>query len=190
MVRRNNGEVQNLVDFSYGRDNKINRDMLSNIASYYARSTGLDQKIEVRDVGSSYAEAIAATDVFESCQVYMVVANGKISPNACTSNNIINSFVHEKEHVDKGTYGSLAEIYAIISQICHPSWSMTTEAYQKGTIGYLINNVNAYIKQTDGRIEYPSAQTIIDPIMPILDNSRYSVYFHNNSYSIYHNVYK
>ena len=179
-IKRTNGERQNLTDFSYGINEGENRTMLTKVASYYSAQVGVNQNIELLDNVKGGEDAMFATNT-KSRQVNMIVQDGKISPTANTSNNIMNALVHESDHIAKGQKGPMAEVEAITKQISHPTWSKTTEIYKIGITNYLVNNANAAMSQ--GSI----INTIIAPIMPILDVSPYSIYLHNNTYSIFIN---
>ena len=157
MVRRNNGEVQNLVSFSYSPDNVNNRNMLSNVASYYAQKVGLNQNIDVLDNPKGGESAMFATI---ARHVSMVVNNGSINSDANTSNNIMNALVHEYDHVKKGTSGAIAEIEAIAKGVTHQTWVNTTESYKQATMQYLVDNANAATRPVF---------TIIEPIISRLE---------------------
>ena len=174
LIQQANGNQQNLVDFSYSKNSIKNRAMLSNVASYYAKRVGLNQKIGVRDYKRK--GAMAATDVYESCRVFMVIADGKISQNASTGNNIMNSFEHEKDHVEKGTFGPMAEIYAIVRQMNHSSWSETTTEYKNGIIGYLVGFANQALQE---EIPYNSIEKILQPL-----GTSCPIWFNNNEFTI------
>ena len=137
MIKNSNGELRNITEFSYCEEDVTNRTMLANVGTYFAQQNGLDQTLDICDIDCE--GAIAATDVESDFhQVYMIIINGSISPNANTSNNILNTIEHEKDHVEKGTRGSMAEVYAIIRGIANPTWSKTTDTYKQGIISYLI----------------------------------------------------
>ena len=157
MVRRNNGEVQNLVSFSYSPDNVNNRNMLSNVASYYAQKVGLNQNIDVLDNPKGGESAMFATI---ARHVSMVVNNGSINSDANTSNNIMNALVHEYDHVKKGTSGAIAEIEAIAKAVTHQTWVNTTESYKQATMQYLVDNANAATRPVF---------TVIEPIISRLE---------------------
>jgi RHS repeat-associated protein len=148
MVQLENGAYQNLVEFDYSEDQTDNRNMLSNVASHYAQQVGFNQTIDVCD--KEFNDAMAATEKMSDFpQVYIIVANGKLSPKASTSNNIMNTFVHEEEHVEKRIYNAMAEVFAIIRQMSHPTWFKTTDGFQMGIVGYLLENANEAIQHKE-----------------------------------------
>ena len=181
MIENSKGEQQNLEKLSYNTDYTQNRAMLSKVATYYAKQVGLDLEIGVKDYNQDYEGAMAVTGL-ESCSVSMVIVNGKISADANTSNNIMNSLVHEKYHVETATIGAMAEMSAITMQMSHSSWFRTTETFQKGIVGYLSFNAMEYIKSIEGKTGYPSVQTFINPIMPILNRSYHTLLYNGGEY--------
>ena len=176
LIENSKGLPQNITDFLYGKDSKDNRAMLQNVATYYAHQVGLNQNIGISDNITENA-AFAATNP-NTRQVYITVIDGKISSYANTSNNIMNAFVHEQYHAETGIVGNIAEVEAIVRQISHPTWRLTTSAFQKGIVNYLVNNANE--AQANTQINKKIA-----PIIPILNNSCISIYEHNGGYSIY-----
>lgn len=175
MIQQANGSQQNLTGFSYAKDMTSNRSMLSNVASHYASQVGLNQNIGLLDNVKGGESALFGT---LAQRVGMVIQDGQISTEASTSNNIMNALVHESDHVSKGTSGAMAEVEAIAKQVGHPTWANTTESYKAGIMNYLVNNAN---------IAGGEASSVIAPIMPILNTSPYSIYFNNNSYTIFIN---
>ena len=174
MVQLDNGKYQNLAEFDYSTECSQNRAMLSNVASYYAQQVGLNQIIDICD--KDIEGAMAATDeVSDFPQVYIIVTNGKLSPNAGTSNNLMNTFVHEEDHVEKRNKNSMAEVSAIIRQMNHPTWKNTTEIYKTGIIGYLLENANKAILGKENSYEH--IVSMIEPLgLPI--------FFFNNEFSL------
>ena len=172
MIQKMNGEQQNITEFSYSKNELANREMLSNVATYYAAQVNLSQDIGIFD-NTTIEEGAFACTLSEKRQVSMVVSNGKLSSLANTGSNIMNAFVHETKHAIDGVK---SEIDAILQQIEHPTWSKTTDAFQLGVINYLVKNANLEKLSSDN----PSIQQI----QSILDQSTYSIYHHKNEFSI------
>ncbi len=175
MIKNSNGGQRSITDFSYAENDVANREMLANIGTYYAHQVGLNQTLDVCDVERE--GAIALTEVSSDFrQVYMAVVNGKIDAEANAVNNIMSALVHEGYHVETGTKGPMAEIGAIQKQANHPTWSKTTESYQKGIIGYLIYNANQAIKL---QVQSPSMlENMINSL-----NLSHPIWFINNQFS-------
>lgn len=140
MIENANGEMQNLIEFSYSENDVSNRAMLANVATYYAHQIGLNQEIGVLDNPEGGEEAMFAT---KSRRVNVVVNKGLINSLTNTSNNIMCALVHEDDHVKKGTSGPIAEVEAIVKEINHPTWAYTTDMYKRATMNNLINNATA-----------------------------------------------
>ena len=172
MIQKMNGEQQNITEFSYSKNELANREMLSNVATYYAAQVNLSQDIGIFD-NTTIEEGAFACTLSEKRQVSMVVSNGKLSSLANTGSNIMNAFVHETKHAIDGVK---SEIDAILQQIEHPTWSKTTDAFQLGVINYLVNNAN------DKKLS--SGNPSIKRIQSILEQSTYSIYHHKNEFSI------
>ena len=180
MVQNANGEFQNITEFSYCEEDLANRAMLSNVMTYYGKQVGLDQTLDVCDV--EHEGAIAATDIDSDYrQVYIAVTNGNISLEANTSNNIMNSLEHEKDHVEKGISGSMAEVYAIQRQISHSTWANTTPEFKGGIVNYLISNANNAIKTK--KISPSILENQLIPTLLILEKS-YPICFINNELTL------
>ena len=175
MIKNSNGGQRSITDFSYAENDVANREMLANIGTYYAHQVGLNQTLDVCDVERE--GAIALTEVSSDFrQVYMAVVNGKIDAEANAVNNIMSALVHEGYHVETGTKGPMAEIGAIQKQANHPTWSKTTESYQKGIIGYLIYNANQAIK-----LQGQSPSMLENMINSL--NLSHPIWFINNQFS-------
>ena len=159
LVETANGDIQNLTDFSYGENDVANRAMLANVATYFAHQIGLNQTLDVCDIERE--GGMAVTDIQSDFhQVFMTVIDGKINENANTANNIMSALVHEDDHVRKGTRGHIAEVEAIVKEINHPTWALTTDKYKQATMQYLVDNANAAKN---------SVYSTIEPIMNILE---------------------
>ena len=175
MVQNANGEFQNITEFSYCEEDLANRAMLSNVMTYYGKQVGLDQTLDVCDVEREGAMAVTDNDS-DFHQVYVAVINGKIVLVASTGNNIMNSLVHEKDHVEKGINNAIAELYAIVRQMSHPSWAKTTSEYKKGIIGYLAENANQALRK---KVPYNIIENILQPL-----GSSCPIWFHNDEFTI------
>ena len=180
MIENANGKQQNITDFSYNKENVASREMLANVMTFYAQQVGLDQKIGIADNLPNEENASFLTGT-ESRQIRIVVNNGRINKENNTSNNIMNTLVHEGDHAAKGTSGPMAEIEAIVKQVSHLTWEMTTDSYKKSIVNYLVQNAN-YANNSNSNVNY-----IIAPIMPILDISPYSIFFNDEAFSVFLN---
>ena len=175
MIQKSNGKQQNITEFSYKENDIANREMLNNVATYYAHQVGLNQMLDNCDVERE--GAMALTDILSDFhQVYMSVVNGQINSDANTSNNIMNALVHENDHVIKGKRGHIAEVEAIVNAISHPSWVHTTDRYKQATMQYLVDNANRAPL---------SVYSTIEPIMNRLEKSGLILNYNqsNNTYS-------
>ena len=76
---------------------------------------------------------------------------------------------------------AVAEVEAIIKQISHPTWGKTTDSFKEKIMSYLANNANAVYPYN------PTVESTIAPIMQILNDSPYSIFFYDGAYSIFLN---
>ena len=172
MIEDRAGNLKNITNYDYNQENIQARQMLKNVATYYAAQVNLNQAIGIFDNTTTEEGAFACTFT-KTQQVSMVLSNGKLSPYANTGNNIMNALVHETAHA---IYGKKSDIDAILHQIAHPTWNKTTDAFQHGVINYLVNNANK--KQLS--VNNPSIQQI----QSILNQSTYSIFYNNNEFVI------
>ena len=186
MIENANGEMQNLIEFSYSENDVSNRAMLANVATYYAHQIGLDQTLDVCDVETE--GAMAATDnESDFHQVYVAVVNGKIVSVANTSNNIMNSLVHEKDHVVNGVGGSvpIAEVSAIMKEMSHPTWLKTTEIYKHSSVKYLLSNMEDARANPE---DFNTIKALVAPNMGIINQLGYNIEFVNNNFVVCHGL--
>jgi hypothetical protein len=110
---RDGENLNNITSYDYSEGQTDNRNMLSNVGTYYANEVGIEQRIGVYDLKPTEPrEAFAATDP-NSRQVLMAVFNGKFHQDAGNANNLKNGFVHEGVHKKDGKGGPEAELKAI-----------------------------------------------------------------------------
>ena len=172
MIEDKTEKLKNIIDYDYSQKNIQNRQMLKNVATYYAAQINLNQDIEIYDNTTIEEGAFAATSL-NTKQVSIVIYDGKLSSLANTGNNIMNAFVHETKHAIDG---NTSETDAILQQIVHPTWNKTTASFQHGVINYLVNNANK--KQLS--VYNPS----IKQIQSVLKQSAYSIFYHDGKFSI------
>ena len=172
MIEDNTGKLRNIIDYDYSQKNIQNRQMLKNVATYYAAQINLNQDIEIFDNTTIEEGAFAATSL-NTKQVLIVIFDGKLSSLANTGNNIMNAFVHETKHAIDG---NTSETDAILQQIVHPTWNKTTDSFQHGVVNYLVNNAN----KNRFSVNNPS----IKQIQAVLKQSAYSIFYHDGKFSI------
>jgi RHS repeat-associated protein len=147
-----------ITDFDYSEDNTSSIKMLSNVSTYYASKVGLNQKIGVSRVDK--AGGFAYTDI-KTDKVFMAEYNGKINPNAFDANNVMNSFFHERDHVeDHTTSQPLKHAEVVINQMGHSTFAGTTQNFKSVAVGYIETLLNEALENRTTKLS--EVQAVID----------------------------
>ena len=142
-----------ITEFSYFPANKSNRIMLASIATHYASAVGVTRGVGVADV--SKKEESGALAAFQKSLGYnIIVYNGKINTQAADAYNMMNSFVHEKNHEDDPSTrkNSLNHTSAILKQIDDNTFDKTTTEFKRAAGSYAASLLTEAIQIGDTKI--------------------------------------
>ncbi|KZE82270.1 hypothetical protein AV926_07175 [Myroides marinus] len=120
--------------------NNRNRQVVANIAGYYAKKVGIN------DVGATYKKGGMAHYRSSDNSIWITPSNnGNVATLLNDKYNLMNTLIHEQKHRDDkanditSTYESHVGVY--IHQMADESFKMTTEDFQEG----MIVNMLSYI---------------------------------------------
>lgn len=144
----NNGVNTKPTDYDYSKGATGNREMLTNIESFYANKAGFTQDVEIFDMNDEKTPFASIST--KTCQPQIVVNNGKVGESANYTGNTISSYVHEKEYVGDSNPGSpLGELKAILAQVNDPSFvksgndpEATTHEFKEAADIYAVGQLN------------------------------------------------
>jgi hypothetical protein len=148
IIIKDKGEIKKLTEYSYSTSNVGNREMLTNVATHYAKEAGFEQDVSITDVNRS--DNPLATVNPKTGEPKIVVNKGGVNQEANFTGNMISSFVHEKSHVGDPFAGTpMGEIRAITSQVTDPSFmkegsdpNATTSSYRQSIGRYAETKLN------------------------------------------------
>lgn len=121
--------------------NNRNRQVVANIAEYYAKQVGVNR------VGASFESGGIAH--FDSNNKGIWIApgeDGKVNSILNDKNNLMSVILHEQKHRQddlngvKSTYESHVSVY--INQMSNTSFSRATEEFQDGMVGNMLNYIS------------------------------------------------
>ena len=125
--------------------------MLSNVGTFYANKAGINQQVGVIDVNTSSVGVAFASTNRSSLNVSINTdqKTGMISKEAGIADNVVNSFIHEKNHLDSPSLMGTpqGEINAIQSQVLDPSFTNTTSTYKGAIVSYAAQKLTLEISQ-------------------------------------------
>jgi len=145
MIIDGKGE-KSLTSYNYSSKNSANRNMLSNVGTYYANKAGINQQVGVKDVDFlKVGDAFASTGQSTlNVSINTDQKTGMINSNADIADNMVNSFVHEKNHIDNPKLMNTpeGEINAIKTQVLDPTFSNTSSNFKIGIMKYAAQQLN------------------------------------------------
>jgi hypothetical protein len=137
---------QTNIDRAYyvGPDkNAGNREMVSNVATYFAKKAGISGNVSVNS--STEKTALAFFDPKDKTLNLNNANGGKIDASLNNSNVLMNVLGHENNHKEDNsngltpTYTSHSQVY--MNQILDPSFANTPMDFQKGTVGSFAEHI-------------------------------------------------
>jgi hypothetical protein len=164
LIQSANGSKRNITTFNFSPMQAKNREMLSNVMSYFARKVGIIQEIRVLDINNPEHSGAFASTNRHSRLVSISVVNEQLNSTAETAHNIINAFVHESVHKQ----GDDCELNAILAQTAHSSWKKTTKSFKNGITSYAELEANKFLNLPENRDkeEPPQLEAINNNIDP------------------------
>jgi RHS repeat-associated protein len=143
-------KTKSLTSYNYSSKNSANRAMLSNVGTFYASKAGINQQIGIKDVNTSVVGSGLASTNPTTLNVSFSAnqKTGQINKEAGIADNLVNSFVHEKSHIDSPSLMGTpqGEIKAIETQVLDPSFANTTKSFKSAALNYASQNLNLEIQ--------------------------------------------
>jgi len=125
-----------LAEFTYKKNDNARLNMLSNITTYYARIAGIskDKRVLATHVNVAGGFAYYSPPPKDAYNIAIYEKDNTIMGFANDRYNMINSFVHEKDHRDHPeTWEPLHHVDAIITQANHSTFMKATSNFKMTT---------------------------------------------------------